>query len=442
VDARSTSVLFLAPEPVQTPTNGASVRVLSLAEAVAEHCRVTVAAPSPSTFPEGPFDTLETGPVDDQRLARVLAGHDVVVTQTLPTPRQLATARRHSARLVVDILAPLALEAAETGPPEQARAVARWRSRQMLAHLVAADLVLCGNERQRDLIAGVALAAGAMAWGGAEADAWPRIEVAPPGIDADPPGPTGTPLRASGAVSEGDRVVLWVGGLWSWFDPVTAVKAVERLRGRRPDLKLVFAGFEYPDPSPRFDHARPARETVEYVRRRDLAGHVVFRPEWLGLEDYMNALLEADVGISLHRPGPEAHFAARKRLLDYLRSGLPVACTEGDQIGDLVRAHGLGEVVAPLDVDACAAALDRLTSGERERVDASDALVPFHWRNVARPLVEYCVRPDPVRRPSRRALAALSAQQYPTFLTAVHRMGREPLARAAGRRLTRALRRA
>src|SRR4051794_24132721 len=158
------SVVFLTLEALRSDPLGPAHRTEKLAEVVAEHCRVTLAAPSGSSFPKGPFETLEIGPPEHPDLTRALAGHDVVVVQTLPSPRQLLAVRRHAPRLVVDMVAPLALEAAEIAANGGANsAMTRWRMREQIAHLALADLALCTNERQRDLALGAALAARALA---------------------------------------------------------------------------------------------------------------------------------------------------------------------------------------------------------------------------------------------------------------------------------------
>jgi glycosyltransferase involved in cell wall biosynthesis len=426
------SVVFLAPEPLLEGETGPTRRTVKLAEAVAETCSVTLAAPSPSVFPDGPFRTLETGPVHDQHLNAVLGGHDVAVIQTLPSPRQLLVARRSAPRLVVDVPAPPPLEASRIGPDGVARdAIARWRMRQLIAHMAAADLVLCGNERQRDLLLGAALATGAMAPGTAAE----RIPVVPYGIDAVRPRQTRAPLRGAGLLADGDRLAIWAGGMWSWLDPLTALRALERLRPARPDLKLAFVAFEHPDPSQRRAHEAVAAEAIAYVRDRRLEGSVLFRPAWLSRQDYFDHLIEADVGVSLDSPALEGEFASRTRLLDYLVAGLPVVCTAGNTMADVVATRGLGSVVGALDADACAAALDRLTDGEPPPEIDRGALAAFEWRNVARPLVEYCVDPGPARPPSWLATLGLVGRSYPAFLRAVYRTGgAREFARALGRR--------
>jgi glycosyltransferase involved in cell wall biosynthesis len=427
------SVVFLAPEPLRPSITGPARRTVKLAEVVAEHCRVTLAAPSPSTFPDGPFRTIDTGPLDDQDLAAALAGHDVAVVQTLPSPRQLLTAMRSGARLVVDLIAPLALEALEVDADAGRAAVVRWRAREMVSHLAAADLVLCSNERQRDLLFGAGLAAGIFDEAG-PLDA--RIAVVPHGLDARAPTSGRSALRTGELAGADLRIAIWGGGMWSWLDPLTAVRAVELVRPRRPDLRLAFVGFEHPDPAQRRSFEPVAAAARGYARDRGLEGDaVVFRPRWLERDDYTANLADADVGVSLHGETLEGRYASRTRILDYLETGLPVVAAHGDTMSDVVARHGLGRVVEPGDAAACADALDALTSERHDEGDRAAAIEPLLWRNVARPLVAFCADP-PEREPRSAAAAlALAARQYPAFARAVMRSGAGGgVARSAARR--------
>ena len=426
------SVLVLAPEPLRASPTGPSRRAIKLAEAIATRCEVTLAAPAPSTFPEGPFRTVSTGPPDDQDLAREFARHDAVVVQTLPSPRQLLVALRHARRLVVDLIAPFALEAREMGDD----AAVRWRAREMVAHLTAADLVVCSNERQRDLALGAGLAAGLLTRAAPAPPLDERLVVVPHGLDRLAVGRGRSALRTGELSDEGLRIAIWGGGIWGWLDALTAVRAAERLRSSRPDVRLAFVGLEHPDPVQRAAHAEAVAAARAEVARRGLDDTVVFRPRWLSREEYLEHLADADVGVSLHEETLEARFASRTRLVDYLEAGLPVVATSGDAMSAYVERYGLGRVVAPGDDAAVAAAIDALTSGDATRV-AEGALEALRWERVAQPLVEFCASPPAPRRRSRAAAIALVAAEYPAFLRAVHREPGGGVARTVGRRAAR-----
>jgi glycosyltransferase involved in cell wall biosynthesis len=392
---------------------------------------VTLAAPEPSSFADGPYATLTTGAPDDQRLSEAFAAHDVAVIQTLPSPRQLVMAIRHCRHIVVDLIAPLAFEAAEAPARghDERDAVARWRIRQLVDHLAAADLVLCTNARQLDLFLGAAMAAG----GGVPAPE--RFAVVPHGIDEQPPRATSRPLREAGLVGESDRLAMWAGGFWGWLDPLTPIRAVELLRERRPDVRLALVGIgrgSGPD-------ADLAGEALAYVHDRGLHGDAVLLVhEWLDRDAYVDHLLEADAGVSAHPDTLESRYGTRTRILDYLWAGLPVACTSGDAMADFVESRRLGATAAPGDVAGFAAALDEVLSPDARSTWDGRALEPLLWPNAARPLVEYCREPHALPPRGRRRAAAGALRHYSAFVRSIYRTtGAHGVARAAARRARR-----
>jgi glycosyltransferase involved in cell wall biosynthesis len=324
--------------------------------------------------------------------------------------------------LVVDLIAPIPFELAES--PEAA-----WRTRQLAAHVAAADLILCTNQRQRELLHGIAVAQGTGEEG--------RIRVVPHGLDAERPRATARPLREAGLVAEGDRVAIWAGGIWGWLDPLTPIRAIERLRRDRPEAKLAFVGIEAPGTAKRPLHASRSEEALGYISERRLEGDaVVLLPGRLESQDYLDHLIEADVGVSAHPPSLEGRYATRTRIVDYLYAGLPVVATRGETMADFAVAHGVGLGVEPLDVEGFAAALDEALFGDSVRAPTDEALAPLQWRKVAQPLVRYCFEPDSLPPRRRGRAVALSLRQYGSFVRSIHRTdGPGAIARAALRRL-------
>jgi hypothetical protein len=158
-------------------------------------------------------------------------------------------------------------------------------------------------------------------------------------------------------------------------------------------------------------------------------------------------LLEADLGVCAHHEHLEARFAFRTRVLDHFWAGLPSVVSGGDAIGELVEGSGLGRAVAPGDVDgfaaACASLLDDPEELARTRERVREVAPRFHWRETARPLVEFCLehRERPPRRPPPAVLARATLGQYPEILAGLRRRGgvREVATRLP-RHLARALR--
>jgi glycosyltransferase involved in cell wall biosynthesis len=125
--------------------------------------------------------------------------------------------------------------------------------------------------------------------------------------------------------------------------------------------------------------------------------HVFFNRGWVPYQERQGALLDADAGVSAHPDHIEGRFAFRTRLLDYFWAGLPVFCTQGDDLSETVRARRAGLVLAPGDVDGWIAAIHRLlgdpgaVAGWRA---ASRALAAeLTWERLVAPLREFCRAP-------------------------------------------------
>jgi glycosyltransferase involved in cell wall biosynthesis len=193
-----------------------------------------------------------------------------------------------------------------------------------------------------------------------------------------------------------DKVILWGGGVYNWFDPLTLLRAVDRLRHRRPDVRLFFLGLRHPNPDvPEMRMAVATRELADELGLTDR--HVFFNEDWVAYEDRQNYLLEADVGVSTHLDHVETAFSFRTRILDYFWAGLPVVGTGGDALAELIENKSLGLTVPPGDVEALEEALFRVLDDEefaalcRKNIDGIAG--EFTWTKVLDPLTQYCRNP-------------------------------------------------
>jgi hypothetical protein len=346
---------------------------------------------------------------------------------------------------VADLYNPQVVEVlegvADRAPAEQRRIHGRIVART-LAMCAAADLVICANERQRDLwIGGMALHRLVdVATYRSDPTLRSLVAVVPFGLpDGPAPAATGALRRAFPAIGPNDRVLVWGGGVWGWLDPVTPMRAVERLAGGPgPAVHLVLLGTGRPGLRASGQTAAGER-ALDAARDAGLLGRFVHaNPDWVPYAERGAWLAEADLGISAHHDHLEARYAHRTRLLDYLWAGLPVVTTGGDALADLVESEGLGATVAPQDADGFAAACARLlgSDGEAARARIHAVAPALRWSEVTAPLVHWCesalsrprrtVRRDVVRRSAlaqyRWALPETLAADGPA--AAVRRVGR------------------
>jgi len=325
--------------------------------------------------------------------------------------------------VVADIYDPMQLEALEPG--RDGGQAARRRSVQgavvaLNDQLLRADLLLCASDRQRDFWLGSLAALGRVNPATYDADRTlgSLLAVVPFGLSADPP------VRGRGAIRgvvpgiDGtDEVIVWGGGIYNWFDPLTLLRAVDRLRHRRPQVRLYFLGVTHPNSDdPGMAMAVAARSLAAELGLLDR--HVFFNTGWVDFDDRAGYLLDADLGVSTHLDTVETAYSFRTRVLDYLWAGLPVVTTAGDALADLVAAEQLGLTVPPGDTVALEAALFRLLDDSAFAADCRSrvaAVAPrFAWPEAVRPLIEFCR--DPQRAPDRPSTATIGGDQLPGLL--------------------------
>src|SRR5206468_11661898 len=141
---------------------------------------------------------------------------------------------------------------------------------------------VCASEKQRDYWLGMLAANNRINPHEYDADPTMRdlIDVVPFGVPAEPPRPTGRALKgAYSGIGENDRVILWGGGIWEWFDPLTLIRAVHQIRDTHPEVKLFFMGVKHPNPLvPDMDMTARAMALAEEL---GLTGSAVFFNDWV-----------------------------------------------------------------------------------------------------------------------------------------------------------------
>jgi glycosyltransferase involved in cell wall biosynthesis len=195
-----------------------------------------------------------------------------------------------------------------------------------------------------------------------------------------------------------DKVLLWSGGLYNWFDPQTLIRAVAEVSERRPSVRLFFQGTKHPHPGvPEMAIVAESRQLASELGVLDR--NVFFNDSWVDFADRQNYLTEADAGVSTHHAHIETTFSFRTRILDYLWAGLPMVVTEGDHFAELVEREQLGVVVAAGDVAALADALERVLFDDEfsalARRNVERVRSDYEWDRTLRPLVEFVAGAHP-----------------------------------------------
>jgi len=391
-------IVIVSEDAISGRMAGPAIRCWEWAAALADTASVTLAAPSFTDVRPAGF-TLERyrGPGDLKSLTQS-ADATIISGYTL---RRCPFLQSLSCPLVVDLSHSFVLESLQTLARyslerQWALFAERWRVLNEL--LLAGDFFVCNTERQRDYWLGMLSALGRINPATYTDDPTLRqlIDVVPFGLPAHPPQKTGPVLKGVyKSIEPTDKVILWGGGIYDWLDPLTLIEAVGQMARLRNDVKVFFAGIRHPNP-----HVTPMEmvgKALALSDSKDLTDRFVFFNDWVHYQARADYLLESDIGISLHLQHLEARYAFRTRSLDYIWAALPIVCTEGDTLADLVRREDLGRVVPVQDAEALVAAILDLVDQPDLRANLAPrfaGVAARHtWDITVRPLARFCQSP-------------------------------------------------
>jgi len=394
----ATRVLIVTGDPLTAQMAGPAIRAFHIAEALSAEHPVRLVSTTFCAIDDPRFACSAKLEAD---LRADVAWAEVVLFQGFLMDRAPWLAGT-DAIIVADLYDPMHLEQLEQTrgeePTLRTRDVASTTG-ALNDQLRRGDFFLCASEKQRHFWLGQMAALGRLNPSTYDSDSTLKslVAVAPFGLPDEPPAQRGSPIKSgTPGISADDKVILWAGGIYNWFDPLTLVRAVAQLAGRHPDVRLYFLGTRHPNPN--VPTMRMVAQTRALSDAMGLTNTFVFFNEgWVDYDRRQDYLLDADVGVSTHFEHLETTFSFRTRILDYLWANLPMVVTGGDTFGDLVTAEGLGVAVPEQDVDALAAGLERALYDEpfaaQCRENVARVALRFRWSEVLRPLVEFCRAP-------------------------------------------------
>lgn len=392
-------MLIITPDSIGVKMAGPAIRAFEMAKVLsANNSEVRLVSSVHAELSHDAF-SIEFAPESVMRAYAdwadviIFQGHVLASFPWLRDPRYI---------LVADIYDPMHLEVLEQGKDLSAddRYHLSLQTAEVLnVQIERADFMLCASEKQRDFWLGQLAGLYRINPSTYDNDESLRalLDVAPFGIEDSAPVQTRHGIKGVvPGISESDTVVLWGGGIYNWFDPLTLIRAIHALSLRHPDLRLFFLGVKHPNPSvPEMAVSLRTRELAEELGLLDTV--VFFNEGWVPYEERCNYLLDADLGVSTHFDHLETAFSFRTRILDYLWASLPIVSTDGDTFASIIREHDLGRVVPPQDVSALEAALEDVLYKDGEKARITENVKRFaetmKWSTVLAPLVAFCSNP-------------------------------------------------
>lgn len=198
-----------------------------------------------------------------------------------------------------------------------------------------------------------------------------------------------TELRSKLGLEQEDIVLVFTGGIGGYYKPDVAVRAMYNLirNGHLSNLKFLLIGS---------GQAPKMEEIIRLVGCLNLQDRVIFlgrKPR----EVVAEILPICDLGVVPYDDNPLWTYPQPTKFFEYCASGLPsvAAVVENSDLGMLIKRHGIGYVVEPLNTGEFESALndfcsktvtERKKMGERARNMVEES---FNRQKLAELLLEH-----------------------------------------------------
>jgi GT2 family glycosyltransferase len=403
------TILIISDEVVSKEMAGPAIRAWNFAKILSEEINVILAVPNVVDLPEQVFKIVQYK--GESSIKELIEASDIILCGGM-TFFKFACIRNYNKYLIMDIYDPYNLATlAEYNNETIEKQLDVYKSVHYIANemMYYGDFFICASERQRDFWLGMLTALNRVNPYSYKEDPRLRrlIDVVPFGLPGSKPIHIKKVLKGKvDGIKEDDFVIIWGGGIYNWFDPLTLVKAMAEVGKFRNDIKLFFMGVKHPNPQVK--ELQLVNTTVDLAKKLNLyEKNVFFNFGWVEYDERQNYLLEADAGIITHPGHVETRFAFRTRILDYLWAGLPIISTKGDSLSEIIEQNNLGITVEDGNIAELAKAIIKIADkGEfydRCKVNICAIATQYTWEKVCEPIIKFCK--DPIISAYRKKLS-------------------------------------
>jgi len=390
-------ILLICKDALGEKMAGPGIRSFEIARELSKNHAVTLAGPEPVNLSDKQFKIIGYNKRKETKdLGEIVKNFDLVIAQFLK-PSLLEKIRKNNIRYIADLYDPLIIETLEhfKDQPDSVSAINFDFQRYLtILQILYSDLILCASEKQKDYYIGLFSAIGKLNDQLFRRD--PRLErtiiTLPFGIEEAKESLNDDLIRKIiPNYQKDDQIIIWGGGIWNWFDPLTVILAIDKLKDKLPKVKLIFIGVKHPNPD--IPKMAMVEKALNLAKKLGLLNtRVFFNFGWVEYNDRHQLFDRAIIGVSTHFNELETRFSFRTRILDYIGHKKPIIATRGDSMSELILRENLGTVVDFEDVEGvCQAIFDLITNKEKYR-QITDNLEKvrqkFFWREVVKPLAK------------------------------------------------------
>lgn len=388
-------VLLISNLPIEERNSGPSIRYINIAKVLNSKFKCALYASKVSDNQKEKLDFLFSG--NFFKLMKEMIKSEVIVSQ--PTRiRYLLLSRILRKRIVIDLYDPTDIENLEMYKDAKdivSLLKSKYSTIRLRLALMIGDYFLVSNDIQKKYWIGYL-----QAYDRINLKAYRDnnklenlIGMLPYGIEEDRDSKKKNIINQKFSnIKSSDKVFIWGGGIWNWFDTKNLIYAMNELKDENPRVKLLFLGVpsSYNKNNPKY---RNLSETIELAEKLKVINkNVFFNTEWVEYEKRDLYLKDSYAGISLHYDNLETEFSFRTRILDYIWCNLPFVTTKGDYFAEFNEKNNIGISVDFNSVDSIKNGILQLLDDDIYMIKKNNIKKikkNFLWENTCKDLINF-----------------------------------------------------
>ncbi len=385
-------VLIISPGVFSGKMAGPAIRYYWMAKLLKDKVDLEVVAP----VIDDDFKEFEITHMRDTKKA--ITRNDIIILGSMPPKFWSSIYCLWNKKTIFDLYIPSIMEGRilyKHFPPWLKRIVLSRDGIAFNLSLELGDFFLCANPKQKNLYLGMLHTIKRLNIFLAKNNSVNRtIAIVPFGVDPKPPIHNKNSIKGViPGISKDDKVLLWGGGIWNWFDPLTLIQAMDIVSKKNSKIKLFFLGIK--PPTPGMQKMAMTFKAIELSKKLGLYNKTVFfNNEWVPYRLRHNYLMESDLGLSCHFDNIETEFSFRTRILDYLWCELPIISTKGDYFAQLIQDNNLGKAVDYENPKELAEAIITLLQDKDTYTQIKQNIKrikqDYYWTKTLKPVIEVC----------------------------------------------------
>lgn len=143
-------------------------------------------------------------------------------------------------------------------------------------------------------------------------------------------------------IDRDDKIILWLGGIYPWFDPSPLINAMPIIIKKIQNAKLIVLGAKHPSTQ----YETYYNEAVSQAKKVGLYNKSIVFLDWVNEAQCLAYASQADVNVILSKKSLEDEFAFRTRILTPVSLGIPTITNGQDYLSQLIAKNDAGLVTS------------------------------------------------------------------------------------------------